>query len=81
MRRGKEARLCFLAHVLMDNREGLVVNGAPHPSRRDIGTGRRTGDAGALPGRGRVTVGTDRGYDTRRFVKECQKLKVTRCHS
>ena len=25
-RKGKEVRLCFGAHVLMDNREGLVVN-------------------------------------------------------
>jgi IS5 family transposase len=30
-----------------------------------------------LPGVYRVTVGADRGYDTRGFVAECRNLKVT----
>lgn len=30
-----------------------------------------------LPGGYRVTVGADKGYDTRRFVAECRNLKVT----
>ena len=29
------------------------------------------------PGQRRITVGADRGYDTRGFVKECRKMKVT----
>ncbi len=37
--RGKEARLCFGTHVLMDNREGLVVDVRSHASRWLWGTG------------------------------------------
>ena len=30
-----------------------------------------------LPGRQQVTVGGDKGFDTRDFVKECRNLRVT----
>ena len=48
--KGKEARLCFGAHVLMDNREGLGGRRAPHPSRWRCGTGGGAGDAGVGAG-------------------------------
>ena len=75
--KGKEARLCFGAHVLMDNREGLVVN-----VRLTSANGTGEWDAALemlapVPGTGRVAVGADRGYDTRGFVRECRKLRVT----
>ena len=44
--KGKEARLCFGAHVLMDNREGSVVDVRLTPRRWRRGTGRGGGDAG-----------------------------------
>ena len=31
----------------------------------------------AVPGAGRITVGTDRCYDTQRFVRGCRKSRVT----
>ena len=31
----------------------------------------------SAPGTRRITVGADRGYDTRGFVRECRNLKVT----
>ncbi len=67
--KGKEARLCFGAHVLMDNREGLVLD--VHLTPAD---GARERDAAvemlsAVSGTQRITVGADRGYDTRGFVK------------
>ena len=63
--KGKEARLCFWAHVLMDNREGLVVDVRLTPS-----DGARERDAAletlaSAPGTRRITVGADRGYDNR----------------
>ena len=75
--KGKEARLCFGAHVLMDNREGLVVDVRLTPAD---GTSER--DAAlemlaAVPGTGRITVGADRGYDARSFVQRCRNVKVT----
>ena len=75
--KGKEARLCFGTHVLMDNREGLVVD-----VRLTLADGAGERDAAvemlaSAPGTRRITVGADRGYDTRGFVEECRNLKVT----
>ena len=68
--KGKEAKLCFGAHVLMDNREGLVVDVRLTPaggaSERDAALEMLE----AVPGAGRITVGADRGYDTRGFVRD-----------
>jgi hypothetical protein len=30
-----------------------------------------------LPGDGRITVGGDKGFDTKEFVRECRHMKVT----
>lgn len=74
---GKEAQLCFGAHVLMDNREGLVVDVRLTPA---TGTGERDAALemlGAVPGARRITVGADRGYDTKGFVRGCRRSRVT----
>ena len=75
--KGKEARLCFGAHVLMDNREGLVVDVL---LKLADGAGEREAALEMLasaPGTGRITVGADRGYDTRGFVQGCRNMLVT----
>jgi transposase len=75
--KGKEAKLCFAGHVLMENRNGLVV---------DVAVTRATGTAeretalellARLPGSQRVTVGADKGYDSKAFVAECRGMRVT----
>ena len=45
--------------------------------RRRLGTGRRVGMLASAPSARRITVGADRGYDTRGFIKGCRNLKVT----
>ena len=74
---GKEAKLCFGASVLMDNREGLIVDVRLTPAdgtwERDAAIEMLSGAAGSR----RITVGADRGYDTRGFVGKCRQLKVT----
>ncbi|WP_414654368.1 transposase [Ideonella sp.] len=64
--------------MLSDNRHGLVVNvrasQAYCTAERDIAA-QMLADA-ASPGK-RVTVGADKAYDTRGFVKACRELKVT----
>jgi len=74
---GKEAKLCFAGHVLMENRTGLVV---------DVTVTRATGTAERdtaldmiekVPGSRRITVGADKGYDTRDFVTACREMNVT----
>lgn len=68
----------YLGHVLSDNRHGLVVNvrasQANGTAERDIAA-QMLADV-ASPGK-RVTVGADKAYDTRGFVKACRELKVT----
>src|SRR5580765_7228902 len=74
---GKEAELSFNANLLTENRNGLVVNAEVLQAN---GTAER--DAALvmlehLPGANRLTVGADKGYDTRGFVAECRHLNVT----
>jgi transposase len=74
---GQEAKLCFLGHVLIEHRNGLVVN-----SRLTTATGRAEWEAGVamakdLRGRHRVTVAGDRGYDDRGFVESLRSLDAT----
>jgi transposase len=74
---GKEAKLSYSGHVLMENRHGLVTAVEVLPAS---GTAER--DAAlvmmeAIPGDQRVTVGADKGYDTQAFVAEARHLKVT----
>jgi transposase len=75
--KGKEARLGYQGHVLMDNRHGLVVD-----ARLTQASGYAEREAalamlGELPEGGRATVGGDRGFDTRDFVSGCRQLGVT----
>jgi transposase len=75
--KGQEAKLAFLGHVLMENRNGLVVE-----TRLTAATGTAEREAalemiGAKPQRGRVTLGGDKGYDTREHVAGLRQLKVT----
>ncbi len=75
--KGKEAKLCFLGHVLMENRNGLVVSPRLTPA---TGTAEREAAedlVGDLPGRHRITVGGDKAYDTREFVQSLRALKAT----
>lgn len=62
--KGKESKLYFMGHALMENRNGLVVD-----SRLTLATGTAEREAALemvanLPGTHRVTVGGDKGYDT-----------------
>jgi IS5 family transposase len=74
---GQEAKLCFLGHVLMENRNGLVVQAtvtsATGTAERDAALA--LGDAQA-PSR-RITLGGDRNYDTAAFVEALRERQVT----
>lgn len=75
--RGREARLGYLGHVLMEHRSGLIVKTTVTPAD---GYGER--DAAlvmieGVPGRHRITVAGDKGYDTRDFVAGLRAMHVT----
>ncbi len=74
---GQEAKLCFLGHVLMENRHGLVVNATVTPA---TGTAEREAAIALLnrrPTTRRITLGGDKNYDTQRFVQELRAVQVT----
>jgi len=74
---GKEAKLCYAGHILVENRYGLIVD-----TEVAIVTGDGETVAGLamlerLPGNHRVTVGADKGYDNRTFVEGARDLRAT----
>jgi transposase len=74
---GQAAKLCHLGHVLMENRNGLVVAAA---LTKATGTAEREAAiemVGALDGSHRITLGGDKAYDTADFVAEMRELGVT----
>ena len=74
---GQEAKLAFTGHLLMENRNGLVVDATLTTA---TGTAEREAAlamVGDLPEGGRITLGGDKAYDTRDFVAEMRRLGVT----
>ena len=74
---GKEAKLSYAGHVLMENRNGLVVN-----VRLTSATGIAERDAAVkmieqIPGQKQVTVGADKNYDTHQMVEQLRERGVT----
>jgi hypothetical protein len=73
---GKESKLSYSGNVLMENRHGLIMEAEVVPA-----TGRAERDAALgmleqVPGSKSVTVGGDKAFDTRDFVKECRHMGV-----
>jgi len=74
---GQEAKLAYQGHVLMENRYGLAVEGCV---TRASGYGERAAALemlGHVASTHRVTVGADKGYDTRDFVEALRLVQVT----
>ena len=74
---GKESRLSYSGNLLVENRNGLIVNAEVFLAN---GTAERDAALVMLeqvPGTKRVTAGGDKGFDTRDFVAECRYLGVT----
>ena len=74
---GQEAKLCYLGHLLMENRNGLVVD-----TQLTQATGRAEREAALamvekLPGWRPLTLGADKAYDTAAFVRELRDHRVT----
>lgn len=74
---GREARLGYLGHVLMEHRSGLIVNATVTAAD---GYGEREAAlvmVAGLAGRGRLTVAGDKAYDTRDFVANLRAAGAT----
>jgi transposase len=75
--KGKEAKLCFLGHVITENRHGLVVAAA---TTLATGTAEREASVTMMKRvvrARRSTLGGDKNYDTHAHVEELRALGVT----
>jgi transposase len=76
---GREAKLCYMGHVTMENRNGLAVAGrVTHAT----GTAERRASEDMLKAKAkesgrRITVGEDKAYDTADHVANLRALNVT----
>lgn len=87
--KGKESKLCYMGHALMENRHGLVVDAMVTTA---TGTAEREAAAemirGVLPtepevattsttdAAAQITLGADKGYDAADFVDELTGLNI-----
>ncbi len=75
--KGKEAKLCFMGHALMENRNGLIVD-----AETTCADGHAEREAALTmidrhcPGDHEITLGADKGYDTADFVAELRAMNV-----
>jgi IS5 family transposase len=75
--KGSEAKLHYMGHVLMENRNGLLLQ-----TFLTEATGRAEREAAmlmveAIPSGKRVTLGGDKNYDTRELVRELRRMNIT----
>ncbi|KWV56310.1 transposase [Rhizobium altiplani] len=76
--KGKEAKLCFMGHGLMENHHGLLVNA--YLTEASGYTERIAALHMVEPFCSRpqaITLGADKAYDTKDFVKDLRSMKVT----
>ena len=75
--RGHEAKLCYMGHALMENRNGLAVAG-----KATLASGYAEREAALeliepKAGGSRITLGGDKGYDVGDFVESLRAMEVT----
>jgi transposase len=74
---GQPARLCYIGHALMENRNGLAVDGG---ITQASGTAEREAALAMLDrrtDRRRITLGADKAYDVRQFVEDLRGRSIT----
>jgi transposase len=74
---GQEAKLAYLGHVVMENRNGLAVGGC---ATQATGTAERDAALvliGDIPRAGRSTLGGDKNFDTHGFVAAVREHGMT----
>lgn len=76
--KGKEAKLCYMGHVLMENRNGLAVGTS---TTQATGTAEREASPemikNAKPKSKKATLGGDKNYDTAQHVADLREYNVT----
>ena len=75
---GQPAKLAFMGHLLMENRNGLVVAAwlTQAGGRAERGAALTMVES-HRPGRRRITLGADKAYDVEKFVHGLRERRVT----
>ena len=77
--KGKEAKLAYAGHIVVENRNGLIVDcsltKATGTAEEEAALELLTRERGRR--KGRLTVGADKGYNTKNFVKKTRGLRIT----
>jgi transposase len=75
--RGQASKLCYMGHLLMENRNGLIVD---TETTHATGTAEREAAeamVGDVPGCGRITLGADKAFDVAGHVAKLREMNVT----
>ena len=72
---GKEAKLCYSANALMENRNGLLIEFAVEPADGSPSAKRARDARDRIAGQPADNTGADKGYDTTEFVASCRALR------
>ena len=74
---GSEAILCYHGHVLIENRNGLVVNAQASLASGVAEPASALAMLAELPGTKQRTIGADKAYDTTDFIDGARAIGVT----
>ncbi len=76
-KKGQTSQLAYTGHLLTENRNGLIVSAM---LTQADGYAERVAALAMIeevPGKRRITIGGDRGFDTEEFVASCRTRNVT----
>ena len=74
---GQAAKLSFVGHVLMENRNGLAVDVVLSQATGTAETAAALTMLERVRTARRITIGADKGYDTGEFVTTCRSFRIT----
>jgi len=74
---GRESKLCYMGHILMENRNGLAVNGMVTQASGFAERQAANAMLASLPGTKRVTMAADKAYDADDFVTGLRSRNIT----
>src|SRR5262245_20691549 len=74
---GKESKLCYMGHLLMENRNGLAVRSAVSLATGTAERDKAVALVETVAGKHRVTLSADKAYDTKALVRALRNLGVT----
>ncbi len=75
--KGAESKLCYMGHLMIDNRHGLATNACVTIASGSAEREAAVQMAGEIPGMRRVTLAADKGYDTRDCIRKLRDRNVT----